>query len=92
MPDNAHPDLWRMGIVLGAAERDVTGGQNEQFSGILQTKSIQHWLDVRPDRGALTGLRGGADAATLFVFTKALSVKKIGILYGAGEHGFRRRL
>lgn len=49
MPDNAHPDLWRMGIVLGAAERDVTRGQNEQFSGILQTKSIQHWLDVRPD-------------------------------------------
>ncbi len=49
MPDNAHPDLWRMGIVLGAAETDVSRGQNEQFSGILQQKSIQHWLDVRPN-------------------------------------------
>ncbi len=49
MPDNAHPDLWRMGIVLGAAETDVSRGQNEQFSGILHQKSIQHWLDVRPN-------------------------------------------
>lgn len=49
MPDNKHPDLWRMGIVLGAAERDVTLSQNEQFSGILSNKQIQHWLDIRPN-------------------------------------------
>lgn len=49
MPDNPHPDLWRMGIVLGVAERDVCLGQNEQFSGILNDKQIRHWLDVRPD-------------------------------------------
>lgn len=49
VPGNLHPDLWRMGIVLGAAEHDVTRGQNEQFSGILQQKNIQHWLDVRPN-------------------------------------------
>lgn len=47
MPDNNHPDLWKMGIVLGSAERDVTLAQNEQFSRILSGKQIQHWLDVR---------------------------------------------
>lgn len=49
MPENAHPALWRMGIVLGSAERDVSRHQNEQFSGILHDKQIQHWLDVRPN-------------------------------------------
>lgn len=49
LPDNTHPDLWRMGIVLGAAERDVCLQQNLQFSGILNNKGIQHWLDVRPN-------------------------------------------
>ncbi|MGX5817014.1 esterase family protein [Chitinophaga lutea] len=49
MPDNAHPDLWRMGIVLGAAGHDICRAQNEQFSGILQQKQIQHWLDIRPN-------------------------------------------
>ncbi len=49
VPENRHPDLWNMGIVLGAAENDISRSQNEQFSGILQQKNIQHWLDVRPN-------------------------------------------
>ncbi|NML37956.1 esterase family protein [Chitinophaga sp. G-6-1-13] len=48
MPDNQDPDLWRMGIVLGAAETDVTRPQNEHFSQLLAAKNITHWLDIRP--------------------------------------------
>ncbi|MET6998201.1 esterase family protein [Chitinophaga defluvii] len=50
LPDNEDEDLWRMGIVLGTADHDVTRGQNEQLSGILGAKKISHWLDVRPNR------------------------------------------
>lgn len=49
MPDNPHPDLWKMGIILGCAGRDVCLGQNQQFSGILDNKQIRHWLDIRQD-------------------------------------------
>ncbi|HEY0610056.1 MAG TPA: alpha/beta fold hydrolase [Chitinophaga sp.] len=49
MPDNRHAALWRMGIILGTAERDVTRAHNEHFSGILAAKNISHWLDVRPN-------------------------------------------
>ncbi|WP_142682991.1 esterase family protein [Chitinophaga polysaccharea] len=48
VPDNQHEDLWRMGIVLGVADRDVTRPQNEHLSGILAGKKIAHWLDIRP--------------------------------------------
>lgn len=47
--DNQHPDLWRMGIVLGTADRDITRSQNEHMSGILAAKNISHWLDIRPN-------------------------------------------
>jgi len=50
LPDNEDADLWRMGIVLGAADQDVTRSQNEQLSGILGAKKISHWLDIRPNR------------------------------------------
>ncbi|WP_212003104.1 esterase family protein [Chitinophaga sp. HK235] len=48
MPDNQDADLWRMGIVLGTAETDVTRPHNEHFSRILAAKNITHWLDIRP--------------------------------------------
>ena len=48
VPENQHEDLWRMGIVLGVADRDVTRPQNELLSGILAGKKIAHWLDIRP--------------------------------------------
>jgi esterase/lipase superfamily enzyme len=48
VPENQHADLWRMGIVLGVADRDVTRPQNELLSGILTGKKIAHWLDIRP--------------------------------------------
>lgn len=49
MPDNEDTDLWRMGIVLGAADTDVSRPQNEQFSRVLAAKNITHWLDIRPN-------------------------------------------
>ncbi|HVI48586.1 MAG TPA: alpha/beta hydrolase-fold protein [Chitinophaga sp.] len=49
IPDNQHADLWRMGIVLGVADTDVTRPQNEQMSDLLAAKNIMHWLDVRPN-------------------------------------------
>ncbi|RAJ05246.1 esterase/lipase superfamily enzyme [Chitinophaga skermanii] len=48
MPDNEHPDLWRMGIILGVAEEDISRGQNEYMSRVLDAKNIAHWLDIRP--------------------------------------------
>lgn len=49
MRDNTNPDLWRMGIVLGTADKDITRSQNENMSQILAGKNISHWLDVRPN-------------------------------------------
>jgi esterase/lipase superfamily enzyme len=49
MPDNSHEALWRMGIILGVAEKDITRNQNETMSGILTNKRIMHWLDIRPN-------------------------------------------
>lgn len=49
MPDNTAAALWRMGIILGVADNDVTRQQNEQFSRILAAKHIMHWLDIRPN-------------------------------------------
>ncbi|HEU4552255.1 MAG TPA: alpha/beta fold hydrolase [Chitinophaga sp.] len=47
MPDNPTAALWRMGIILGVADNDVTRVQNERLSAILAAKHITHWLDVR---------------------------------------------
>lgn len=49
LPDDQNPYLWKMGIVLGAADQDVCRQQNEDMSGILRRKSIQHQLDIRPN-------------------------------------------
>lgn len=50
IPGAGDPDLWKMGIVLGTAERDSCRGQNESLSRLLAAKNIDHWLDIRPDR------------------------------------------
>lgn len=49
IPDANHPDLWRLGIILGTAEHDICRKQNEDLSALLSRKSINHWLDIRPD-------------------------------------------
>ena len=50
IPGAQDPALWKMGIVLGTAERDICRGANEQMSGLLASRHINHWLDIRPDR------------------------------------------
>ena len=50
IPGASDPALWQMGIVLGTAERDICLAQNEWMSRLLTAKSIQHWLDIRPNR------------------------------------------
>jgi esterase/lipase superfamily enzyme len=47
MADNTNTALWRMGIILGVADNDVSRAQNEQLSAILAAKRISHWLDIR---------------------------------------------
>lgn len=44
------PALWKMGIILGTADRDICRGDNEHLSSLLTAKNIGHWLDIRPDR------------------------------------------
>ena len=48
MPENQHSDLWRMGIVLGVADNDVSRSSNEHLSQLLSSKNMAHWLDIRP--------------------------------------------
>lgn len=48
LPGDSDPDLWRMGIILGAGEHDICRAENERLSGILHQKQIEHWLDIRP--------------------------------------------
>ncbi|CAN5903393.1 alpha/beta hydrolase-fold protein [soil metagenome] len=48
LPNLQHPDLHRMGIVLGVGEHDFCRPANEHLSGILWQKGIEHWLDIRP--------------------------------------------
>jgi esterase/lipase superfamily enzyme len=50
IPDASDPALWKMGIVLGTAERDICRAANEYMSRLLTAKNIQHWLDIRPGR------------------------------------------
>ena len=47
LPGLNHPDLWRMKIILGTSEWDICRPANEQLSDILQSKGVQHWLDMR---------------------------------------------
>ncbi|MEO1052735.1 MAG: alpha/beta fold hydrolase [Bacteroidota bacterium] len=47
LPNNNHPDLWNMNIVLGAGEWDICLDDNRHMSDILNSKHIKHWFDVR---------------------------------------------
>lgn len=47
LPNLNHPDLWRMKIILGTSEWDICRPANEQLSGILRSKGVAHWLDMR---------------------------------------------
>jgi esterase/lipase superfamily enzyme len=47
LPDNQHPELWNMNIVLGVAEWDNCLDANVQLSNILNAKNIPHWFDLR---------------------------------------------
>ena len=49
VPHDHDPYLWKMGIILGTADRDICKPFNERFSGILDRKGIHHWLDIRQD-------------------------------------------
>jgi esterase/lipase superfamily enzyme len=49
IPGASDPDLWKMGIVLGAGGEDICRAENEQLSEILSRKNIEHWLDIRPN-------------------------------------------
>ena len=50
IPGAQDPGLWKMGIVLGTADRDICRAANEHLSSLLAAKNIGHWLDIRPDR------------------------------------------
>lgn len=43
------PAIWQIKIILGTSDRDICKDANLQFSGILKSKNIDHWLDIRPD-------------------------------------------
>jgi esterase/lipase superfamily enzyme len=50
--DNWYLDMYRqMGIILGTGENDMCKDENIRLSNILNSKGIQHWLDVRPGVG-----------------------------------------
>jgi esterase/lipase superfamily enzyme len=50
IPGANDPELWKMGIVLGTAERDICREANEGMSRLLAAKNISHWLDIRPGK------------------------------------------
>ena len=47
LADASHPDLWRMGIILGTSEWDICRDASEDMAARLRAKDIPHWLDVR---------------------------------------------
>ena len=49
LPNDDNPELWRMKIALGTAERDICLGYNYEMADILSKKNIAYWLDVEPN-------------------------------------------
>lgn len=43
--------IKKMGIILGTGEWDICLEENKKMSGLLQSKGIPHWLDVRQSTG-----------------------------------------
>ena len=47
IPGNNNLEIWKMGIILGTASFDICLEENKRLSGILHSKNINHWLDIR---------------------------------------------
>lgn len=47
LPNNNHPDLWNMKIVLGVGEWDICLEANQRLADILNQKNIPYWFDLR---------------------------------------------
>jgi esterase/lipase superfamily enzyme len=47
LPGLQNPHLWQMNIVLGTSEWDICLEANLELSGILHSKQVPHWLDMR---------------------------------------------
>lgn len=47
LPNNQHPDLWKMKIVLGAGGEDICLQANYDMSAILKRKNVPHWFDFQ---------------------------------------------
>jgi esterase/lipase superfamily enzyme len=47
LPGSNHPDLWKMNIILGVGEWDICLDATNRLSGILNSKGINHWYDLR---------------------------------------------
>lgn len=47
LPGLQNPHLWQMHIVLGTSEWDICLEANLELSGILRSKQVPHWLDMR---------------------------------------------
>lgn len=43
--------IKKMGVILGTGEWDICLEENKRMSGLLQSKGIPHWLDVRQSTG-----------------------------------------
>jgi esterase/lipase superfamily enzyme len=52
LTDDWYLDKFKtMKIILGTGESDQYSEQNKNISEILRSKSVNHWLDVRPNTG-----------------------------------------
>lgn len=45
LPNNNHPSIWDMKIVLGAGEWDICLEANQKMAEILNKKNINYWFD-----------------------------------------------
>lgn len=43
--------IKKMEIILGTGERDMYVNENKRMSGILNSKEINHWLDIKANTG-----------------------------------------
>jgi esterase/lipase superfamily enzyme len=52
LQDSWYLDRYKkMGIVFGTGDGDMCLEDNKRISGILASKGIEHWLDIRPGTG-----------------------------------------
>lgn len=47
LPDSNDGNLWNMKIILGTGEHDICRDATAHMSNILESKGIDHWLDIR---------------------------------------------